>query len=394
MNFDMSAEDRMAVESLRRCLEAEVLPLLRGRLDTAFPPDLAHTLLATVLPYGIGAGWLPEESGGMGLSYITSGLLYMELARLAPDIAGMLYVSEGAAMKVHRQGTPEQKERYLPGFAEGTLIGCGAVTEPGTGSNVRQLRTRAKRDGAGWRISGEKTFISNATIFDVATLLARTGDDSFTLFLLDRSEHKFESREIEKLGLNGWSFGSIVLDELYVHDSFRLGEVGSALAEVMSGFERARAWIAVIASGIARAALDDAISYSRARDQFGVPIASHQLVQLLLADMACDTESARLLTLSALAELDRGGRSDLATSMAKVHAAEAAVRVASTAIQVHGACGVTREFPVERHLRNARMLTIPDGTTQINQLIIGRELTGIPAFLGARGQKPQMALAG
>jgi acyl-CoA dehydrogenase len=394
MNFDISAEDRMAIESLRRCLEAEVLPILRDRLHSAFPSELAHTLLATVHPYGIGAGWLPEESGGMGLNYMTSGLLYMELARLAPDIAGMIYVSEGAAMKIHRQGTPEQKERYLPGFVEGKLLGCGAVTEPGTGSNVREIRTRARRDGVGWRITGEKTFISNATVADVSTLLVRTGDNSFTIFLLDRSEHKFESREIEKLGLNGWSFGSIVLDDLHVHDRFRLGEVGAALPEVMSGFERARAWIAVIASGIARAALDDAISYSCTRDQFGVPIATHQLVQVLLADMACETESARLLTLSALAELDRGGRSDLATSMAKVYAAEAAVRVASNAIQVHGACGVTREFPVERHLRNARMLTIPDGTTQINQLIIGRELTGISAFLGARGHRPQKALAG
>jgi alkylation response protein AidB-like acyl-CoA dehydrogenase len=162
----------------------------------------------------------------------------------------------------------------------------------------------------------------------------------------------------------------------------------------MSGFERARAWVAVICSGIARAALDDAIAYATNRDQFGVPIASHQLVQGLLADMACETEALQLLTCKALASLDKGGRCDLPTSMAKAYASEAAVRIASKAIQIHGAYGVTREFPVERHFRNARMLTIPDGTTQINQLIIGRELTQTAAFLGAAGaKKPPRAAA-
>jgi alkylation response protein AidB-like acyl-CoA dehydrogenase len=286
-------------------------------------------------------------------------------------------------MKLSRQGTPEQTARYLPGMAAGRVIGCGAVTEPGAGSNVRQIRTRAVRDGTGWRLSGEKTFISNATVFDIATVLARTADREFTLFILDRAEHRFETREIGKLGLNGWSFGSISFDDLRIDDAFRLGDPGSGHREALSGFERARAWVAVIASGIARAALDDAIGYAVERDQFGVPVATHQLVQGLLADMACEAEAASLMTLKALASLDRGGRADLPTSMAKIYASEAAVRVASKAIQVHGAAGVTREFPVERHLRNARMLTIPDGTTQINQLIVGRELTGIAAFLGA-----------
>jgi len=385
MDFELSSEDRMAVDSLRRCVEAEVLPLIKGKCDKAFSPELAHELMHIVSPYGIGGGWLPEEGGGMGLSYMTSGQLYAELSRLIPDVAGMSYVSEGAAMKIYRRGTPEQKQRYLPGFASGKLIGCGAVTEPGAGSNVRQIRTKAVRDGSGWRISGEKMFISNATVADIATLLARTGENEFTIFVIDRSVHKFESRELEKLGLNGWSFGSITLDNVYVGDEFRLGEPGIGLAEAMSGFERARAWVAVICAGIARAALDDAIAYAKERDQFGVPIGAHQLVQGLLAEMACETEALQLLTDKALASLDKGGRCDLPTSIAKVYASEAAVRIASKAIQIHGACGVTREFPVERHFRNARMLTIPDGTTQINQLIIGREITGIPAFLGAAG---------
>lgn len=382
MDFSISEEQRMAIESLRRCVTTEVLPLVQGKMDRAFDPELAHQIMTILNPYGIGGGWLPEDGGGMGLDYVTSGLIYGELARLLPDAAGLAYVSEGAGMKIYRQGTDDQKARYLAGMAEGRIIGCGAVTEPSTGSNVRQLRTRAVRDGSGWRLSGEKMFISNATVADIATVLARTGENEFTMFILDRAEHKFETREIEKLGLNGWSFGSIALDDTYVDDAFRLGTEGRALSEAMSGFERARAWVAVISSGIARAALDHAIDYSQQRDQFGVPIASHQLVQRLIADMACDTEASYLLMMKSLAALDAGGRADLPTSMAKAFASEAAVRVASSAIQVHGAYGVTREYPVERHLRNAQMLTIPDGTTQINQLIIARELTGISAFRG------------
>lgn len=393
MDFELTEEQRIAVDSIGRCVTTELLPRVKNRLDTAFSPELAHEIMAILNPYGIGAGWLPEDGGGMGLDYVTSGLIYAELSRLLPDAAGLAYVSEGAAMKIYRQGTEEQKTRYLAGFAEGHLIGCGAVTEAGTGSNVRQLRTKAVKDGSGWKLSGEKMFISNATVADVATVLARTGENEFTYFLVDRSEHDFESREIEKLGLNGWSFGSIAMDEMRVDDAFRLGPEGRALSEAMSGFERARAWIAVISSGIARAALDDAVAYAQARDQFGVPIASHQLVQGLIAEMACETEASLLLTLKALAALDAGGRADLPTSMAKVHASEAAVRVASDAIQVHGAYGVTREYPVERHMRNARMLTIPDGTTQINQLIIGRELTGVPAFLGAAGRRSKTRAA-
>lgn len=393
MNFEPTQEQNMAVDSIRRCLETELLPLVKGRLDSAFTPELAHEIMHRLNPYGIGCGWLPEDGGGLGLDYVTSGLIYGELARLLPDAAGLAYVSEGAAMKIYRLGTEEQKARYLPGFAEGRLIGCGAVTEAGAGSNVRQLRTRAVKDGSGWKLSGEKMFISNATVADVATVLARTGENEFTYFAVDRSEHDFESREIDKLGLNGWSFGSIAMDEMRVDDAFRLGAEGRALSEAMSGFERARAWIAVISTGIARAALDDAIAYAQQRDQFGVAIASHQMVQGLLASMACETEASHLLTLKALAALDEGGRADLPTSMAKVYASEAAVQVTSNAIQIHGAYGVTREFPVERHLRNARMLTIPDGTTQINQLVIGRELTGIPAFLGAAGRKKKVQAA-
>lgn len=384
MDFNISTEDAIAIESLRRCIMREVLPMIDGKRDDGFSSDVAHDLLTKLSEFGIGSGWVGEDEGGLGLSHVTSGLLYEELAIHAPEVAGLAYVSEGAAAKIYKLGSSDQKSEYLPGLLRGRLIGCGGVTEPSTGSNVRQMRTKAIKVDGGWRITGEKMFISNADIADFIILLARTENEDFTLFIIDRRIHEFETRGISKLGLHGWSFASVSMQDMYVDDSCVLGSVGKGLREAMTGFERARAWISVIASGICQAALRDAISYSKDREQFGNPIASFQLVQGLLADMACETEASRLLTHRALFALDQSGRCDLETSIAKVFSAETCIKVASRAIQVHGAYGLTTEFPVERHFRNARVLTIPDGTSQINQLIIGRELTGYSAFVAGK----------
>jgi alkylation response protein AidB-like acyl-CoA dehydrogenase len=380
MDFAPSEEQRIAVESWRRFLERDVAPRLRGLGDEAFPKAEAHELLRLIMRYGVGNGWMPEEEGGAGLDFLSSGLLFEELSRWSPDLAGLAWVAEGAALKVQQAGSPELKARYLPGLVSGELIGCSAISEPGVGSDARSVRTTAVREGTGWRINGEKLWTSNAAVADVVVLLARTGPEELTLFLLDRREHRFEVREIPKLGLNGWSMGQIVLDDLRVGDEHLLGAVGRGMAETMKGFERSRCFVSTLALGIAQAALDGAVTYAKERQQFGKPIGAHQLVQAMLAQMATDLDAARLLVYRALWKMSRGERCEMEASMAKSFATEAAQRIASQAIQVHGAFGLTREFPVERHFRNARMLTIPDGTTQINQLIIGRRLTGFNAF--------------
>jgi len=380
MIFEASEEQRLAIDGLRRFVERELVPVAASHRDCVFPKRTAHELLSALCEHGVGSGWVPESGGGLGIGYLASGLLYEELSRVSPDAAGMAYVHEGAAMKLYGGGSPALRERYLPGLISGELIGCSAVTEPGGGSGVRAMKARAVRDGAGYLVNGEKTFISNAPIADVIMLTAKTGPQEFTMFLVDPHEHRIETKEIAKLGLKSWSLGQIHFSDTWIAEEYVVGGVGAGLRETMRGFERARIFIALLALGIAQAALDASVRYAQEREQFGRPIGAHQLVQELVADMATELHAARLLVYRGLALLDQGTKCNLEAAMAKVFATEAAVRIASKAIQVHGAYGLTSEYPLERYFRDARMLTVPDGTTQINQLVIGREILGLDAF--------------
>lgn len=380
MDFNLTEDQTLAVESFRRFVERDIRPVTDGLRDAAYPKEAAHALLKQINAFGVGNGWVPAEEGGCGLDFLSSGLLFEALARVSPDLAGVAWVTEGASLKVQQTASPELKARYLPGLVSGDLIGCSAISEPGVGSNVREMRTKAVREGRHFRLNGEKMWTSNATIADVITVLARTGEDEFTMFLLDRKEHDFKTFEISKLGLNGWPLGQVVLEDVMVSEDNVLGTIGRGLKEGMKGFERSRCFVCTLALGIGQAALEAATGYALDRRQFGKPIAGHQLVQGLLAQMATELEASRLLTYRALWKLASGERCELEAAMAKSFTTEAVQRVTSSAIQVHGAFGITREFPVERHFRNARMLTIPDGTTQINQLIIGKNLTNIGAF--------------
>lgn len=380
MDFEPSEEQRMALDGWKRAVERDIAPLAKRFRDRAFTRDAALTLMQAMVPYGVGSGWIPEDGGGMGLDFLTSGLLFEELSRESPDAAGLAWVAEGAALKVYANGSDEIKARYLPRLAAGEAIGCSAISEPGIGSSVREMRTRAVRDGKYFRISGEKMWTSNATIADFVLVLARTDENQFSMFLVDKEEHGFEAREIEKLGLNGWPLSQVIFDDVVVPEENLLGGLGAGLRETMKGFDRSRCFVSTLALGIADRALQDAITYAQQRSQFGKPIAGHQLVQALIAEMASDLEASRLLVYRALSMMAQGRRCELEAAIAKSFATEAAQRITSKAIQIHGAFGITKEFPVERHFRNARMLTIPDGTTQINQLIIGRKLTGIDAF--------------
>ncbi len=380
MDFDFSAEQTEALDGWRKVVERDIAPLARKHRDQAFSKEVATELLSMTTAYGVGSGWIPEAGGGAGLDFLTSGLLFEELSRFSPDTAGLAWVVEGAALKIYDNGSDELKARYLPGLVSGKLIACSAISEPDVGSSVREIRTRAVPDGNHFRISGEKIWTSNASIADVVLVLARTGEDEFSMFLVDRKEHGFKTAEIPKLGLNGWPLGQVVFEDVVVPRENLLGKLGSGLRETMKGFERSRCFVSTLALGIAHTALQDAIDYAKQRKQFGKAIAGHQLVQGLLAEMATDLAASQLLVYRALAMMAKGRRCELEASIAKSFATEAAQRIATKAIQVHGAFGITKEFPVERHFRNARMLSIPDGTTQINQLIIGRNLTGINAF--------------
>jgi alkylation response protein AidB-like acyl-CoA dehydrogenase len=380
MDFEPTEEQRLALDGWERFVRRDIAPITERYRDETIPKEVAHELLRRSIPYGVGAGWVPEDAGGIGLDFLTSGLLYEALARVSPDFAGLAFVTEGAAIKLHRTGSPTLKERYLARLLAGDLIGCSAISEPDAGSGVREMRTRAEPVAGGWKITGEKMWISNASIADVVVVLTRTGENQFTMFLVDREEHGFRTAEIPKLGLNGWSLGQIFFDGVVVPEDHMMGGLGGGLRETMHGFERSRCFLSMLALGIGHAALAAAIDYARQRHQLGKPIAGHQLIQALLAEMAMNLDAARLLVYRALSYMSTGRNCEKEAAMAKIFATEGAVRIASQAIQVHGAFGISREFPVERLYRSARLLTIPDGTTQINQLILGRALTGVSAF--------------
>jgi len=380
MDFDLTDVQVMTLDGWGKCIAKEIVPLIDHKIDEPFSKKLAHELIELMMPFGVGSGWIPESFNGLGVDFLTSGLMFEKLSQASPDVAGLAWVAEGAALKIANNGSESIRNQYLPRIINGKIFGCSAISEPGIGSSVREMRTTAKKDGKYFRISGEKMWVSNASVADFMIVLALTAEQEFSMFLVDKEQHEYEVQEIGKLGLNKWSMGQVLFDNIAVPEENLLGDIGSGLRETMKGFDRSRCFVSTLALGIAQTALDESIQYSKERTQFGKPIAGHQLIQGMLAEMASDFSAAQLLVYKALSIMSQGKRCELEAAIAKSFATEAALRIASKAIQIHGAFGLTKEFTLERHFRNARMLTIPDGTTQINQLIIGRKLTGIDAF--------------
>ncbi|HEY9367756.1 acyl-CoA dehydrogenase family protein, partial [Streptomyces sp.] len=275
--------------------------------------------------------------------------------------------------------------RWLPPLASGDAIGCFGLTEPGTGSDAGSLATRAVRDGDGYVVNGTKMFITNGTWADVVLLFARTGDTpgrkGVSAFLVPADAPGLTRRAVHgKLGLRGQATAELVLEDVRVPAAAMLGPEGKGFAVAMSALAKGRMSVAAGCVGIAQAALDAAVRYAGEREQFGKPIASYQLVQELISDIAVDLDAARLLTWRVADLIDRGEEFATAASKAKLYASEAAVRCANNALQVFGGYGYIDEYPVGKLLRDARVMTLYEGTSQIQKLIIGRALTGVSAF--------------
>jgi alkylation response protein AidB-like acyl-CoA dehydrogenase len=287
-----------------------------------------------------------------------------------------------------RWGTEDQKQKYLPKLCTGEWLGCFALTEPDTGSDAANQRTRAKKTDSGWVINGAKMFISMGNYAKLALVFAQTDPEKahrgLACFLVETDQPGYQAQEIHhKLGLRGSDTASISLDDVEASEQSMLGEIGDGFKVAMSSLESGRYSVAAGCVGICQGCLDASIRYSKDRQQFGRPIAAFQLVQEMLADMALDTEAARMLVWRAAYLKDHGKPNATETSVAKLFATEAAVRCANAAIQVHGGSGYVDDYPVERYLRDARVTTLYEGTSQIQKLIIGRALTGINALVPA-----------
>ncbi len=329
---------------------------------------------------------IPEEYGGSGGDHLAYCLVTEELGRGDSSVRGIVSVSLGLVAKTLASwGTEEQKRAWLPRLASGEALGCFGLTEPGTGSDAGNLTTRAVRDGGDYVIDGTKMFITNGTWADVVLLFARTNDTpghrGVSAFLVPTDTPGLTRRAIHgKLGLRGQATAELVLEGVRVPAAAMLGPEGKGFTVAMSALAKGRMSVAAGCVGIAQAALDAAVRYAGERAQFGRPIASYQLVQELLSDIAVDVDAARLLTWRVADLVDRGEDFATAASKAKLYASEAAVRCANNALQVFGGYGYIDEYPVGKLLRDARVMTLYEGTSQIQKLIIGRALTGVSAF--------------
>ncbi|GHJ95375.1 MULTISPECIES: acyl-CoA dehydrogenase family protein [Streptomyces] len=329
---------------------------------------------------------IPEEYGGSGGDHLAYCLVTEELGRGDSSVRGIVSVSLGLVAKtIASWGTEEQKRAWLPRLASGDALGCFGLTEPGTGSDAGNLSTRAVRDGDDYVIDGSKMFITNGTWADVVLLFARTNDTpghkGVSAFLVPADAPGLTRRAVHgKLGLRGQATAELALEGVRVPASAMLGPEGKGFAVAMSALAKGRMSVAAGCVGIAQAALDAAVRYAGEREQFGKPIASYQLVQELLSDIAVDVDAARLLTWRVADLVDRGEDFATAASQAKLFASEAAVRCANNALQVFGGYGYIDEYPVGKLLRDARVMTLYEGTSQIQKLIIGRALTGVSAF--------------
>ncbi|MFI1785261.1 acyl-CoA dehydrogenase family protein [Streptomyces rubiginosohelvolus] len=329
---------------------------------------------------------VPEEYGGSGGDHLSYCLVTEELGRGDSSVRGIVSVSLGLVAKtIASWGSEEQKRQWLPLLTSGEAIGCFGLTEPGTGSDAGNLATRAVRDGGDYVVNGTKMFITNGTWADVVLLFARTNDSpghrGVSAFLVPADTPGLTRRTIHgKLGLRGQATAELVLEDVRIPASCLLGPEGKGFSIAMSALAKGRMSVAAGCVGIAQAALDAAVRYAGEREQFGKVIARHQLVQELLSDIAVDVDAARLLTWRVADLIDRGQDFATAASKAKLYASEAAVRCANNALQVFGGYGYIDEYPVGKLLRDARVMTLYEGTSQIQKLIIGRALTGVSAF--------------
>jgi len=384
VDFTLSDEQRLIAATAREFSDDVIFPRVREH-DRAGEFD--RELAGRLGEMGYLGAPVAERYGGRGLDYVTYALIVEQIGRA--DSAARTVISVQTSLvcgSIERWGTEEQKHRWLPDLCRGDLLGCFGLTEPDSGSDAAAARTRAERIDGGWRISGQKMWISLGNVADVALVFAQTDPDlghrGLACFLVPTDSEGFSSQEIHgKLGLRSSDTASLSLDGVEVGDDTLLGEVGEGFKIAMSALDLGRYSVAAGCVGICEGCVEASVAYAGEREQFGVPIARFQLVQAMIAEMIVKRDAARLLVFRAGALKDAGEPSTTETSIAKLYASESAVECANAAIQVHGGAGYSDDHPVERYLRDARVTTLYEGTSQIQKLIIGRAATGVDAIL-------------
>jgi alkylation response protein AidB-like acyl-CoA dehydrogenase len=387
VDLDLTDEQRLIQETARDFVDNEIVPRAREN-DRAARFD--RELASRMGDMGYLGAPVAEEYGGRDLDYLSYGLIVEEVGR--GDSSARTVVSVQTSLvcgSIERWGTEEQKRHWLPRLCSGEALGCFALTEPDAGSDPAGMRTRAEFVDGKWRINGQKMWISLGNFAEVALVFAQTEPErrhrGIACFLVPTSTEGFSSQEIHgKLGLRASDTASLGFDGVEVPEDALLGEVGDGFKIAMTALDSGRYSVAAGCVGICEGCVQASTKYATERRQFGVEIASFQLVQEMIADMVVRRDAARLLVRRAGILKDQGRPNTMETSVAKLYATESAVECANLAIQVHGGAGYVDDYPVERYLRDARVTTLYEGTSQIQKLIIGREATGINAMTPPR----------
>ena len=371
-------QERMVLESVERFLDKDVAPYAHNlEADDTYPQEIVDKMV----DMGLFGATIGSEYGGLGLSVSTYAKIVERVSTVWMSVSGIFNSHLIMAAAVERAGTEEQKAKWLPKFASGELRGGIALTEPDAGTDLQGIRTRADKSGNGYSLNGAKTWISNAVEGGILAILAKTDPEAeprhkgMRLFLVEKSSEFQVTKRMKKLGYKGIDSGEFVMDDLFVPGENLIGGVeGRGLQQILSGLELGRINVAARGVGIAKACLLKSVEYAQVRKPFGKPIADHQSIQIKLADMATQVESARLLTEQAALAYDKGERCDMEAGMAKLAASEAALHNSLEAMRLHGAYGYSKEFDIERYYRDAPLLAIGEGTNELQKLIIAKQL--------------------
>lgn len=377
MNFELNEDQQQIKMSVREFAESEIRPnVMEWDESQHFPVELRPKLAELGL-LGI---IFPENYGGAGMGYVEYATIIEELGRVDGSV-GLSVAAHNSLCSNHIYmfGDEEQKQKYLVPLAQGESFGAWGLTEAQAGSDASGTRTTAIRSNGGWMVNGSKNFITHAiscnTLVAVAATDKSKGSKGITAFIFDKSMEGFRSDKKEnKLGMRASETASVVFEDCYVPDENRLGELGEGFYQAMQILDGGRISIAALSVGIAQGAYEAAVHYAKERQQFGKPIAEFQAIQFKLADMATQIEAARLLTLQAAYLKDAGKKVTKQSAMAKLYASEVAVRVSEESIQIHGGYGYTKDYPAEKYWRDSKLCTIGEGTSEIQRMVIARQL--------------------
>ncbi|QYC42592.1 Acyl-CoA dehydrogenase [Nonomuraea coxensis DSM 45129] len=386
MDFELTDEQKAFRETLRAFVDKEIVPVaVEWEHSGRYPAEIVDKMKQMGL-FGLS---VPEEYGGMGADMVSFALVFEEIARGWMGVAGTIGSHSLACWMINRHGTEEQRRLHLRDLATGARRTAIALTEPGAGTDLQGIQTRAVRDGDHYVVTGTKTWITNARHADPLPVLVKTSitepaHKGMSVLLVDPSSPGFSvSRDLPKLGYKGTETCEVVLDEVRVPVSALLGGVeGRGMQQVLGGLEIGRVNIAARAVGVAQAAYDAALGYARQRTAFGQPIADFQAVQLKLADLATEIQAARLLTYWAASQADSGKRVDMEAGMAKYFASEVALKASLESMRIHGGYGYSQEFAVERLYRDAPLMAIGEGTNDVQRLVIARALVSGKGRIG------------